>query len=176
MKASAPEIPDETLDRTGWELSSEESDTATKDAFGVIEFELSMWTKKYEKDAGLAFANRTRMKPGLTDLPFGLGKGRVADFMKSRAVDRMTSELEKREIREVTVEGKAKTETERGETVDLRSIDAVYVREDGTAVDTEGWVGVRHTDNAFLTVGGVRPASDGEKRAEDVLDLIRSTE
>lgn len=173
---TAPVIPDGTLDATGWEITSEESDTATKDAFGVVKFELSMWTKKYEKENGLAFANRTRIKPSLTDLPFGLGEGRVADFMKSRAVDRLTSELQKREVRDATVEGRARTETETGEGIDLRRIEAVYESRDDRAVGVKGWIGVRHTDDAFLTVGGVRPPSDDDGRAKDVLDLIRSAE
>jgi hypothetical protein len=168
-----PEIPDETLESTGWRPVSEETDTTTKDVLGAFEFEVYMHTKKYENNDGdgIFFINKTRTEPSPDDLPLGVGEDRIAGIVKSRAIKKLKDELEHRGVRGMTVEEERDTETEAGEVFELERLEATY---QGTEV--RGWAGVVRRDDYFLTAGGVCPTAEGENTREqrDLLRLAKS--
>jgi hypothetical protein len=174
----APEIPDDVLEKRGWEERSGDTETMTKDVFGAVEVEALAHTKKYEvvgadeKDARLLFVNRTRTKPGFEDLPFGVGEERVKDIIKSFALDRFKDEFRERGVRDIEEVGDEETETRTGETAKLQRFEATRTV-GGRDVDVSGWIGVWYRNGDVFTAGGVY-ATGKEEQGEDILELIES--
>lgn len=172
----APEIPEAVLDEHGWEETSEDTETMTKDVFGAVEVEALAHTKKYEvagadeDDARLLFANRTRTKPGFEDLPFGVGEERVKDIIKSFARDRFKDEFRDRGVRNIDESEEEETTTDTGETVDLQQFVATR-SVGGRDAEVSGWIGVWYREGDVFTAGGVYPTEDGDSE-EEVLNLI----
>jgi hypothetical protein len=176
----APVIPDAVLEEHGWEETSGDTETITKDVFGAVEVEALAHTKKYEvigadeDDARLLFANRTRTKPGFEDLPFGVGEERVKDIIKSFARDRFKDEFRERGVSDIEEHEEKETEAETGEKIELQRFKASR-KVGGSKINVSGWIGVWYRDGDVFTVGGVYPADDAEKEhEEEVLELIRA--
>ncbi|MDZ7687807.1 MAG: DUF6517 family protein [Halobacteriales archaeon] len=174
----APEIPDAVLEQHGWEETSGDTETMTKDVFGAVEVEALAHTKKYkvadapDDDARLLFVNRTRTKPGFEDLPFGVGEERVKDIIKSFARDRFKDEFRERGVSGIEEGEEEETTTETGETAELQRFDATRTV-GGVDVDVSGWIGVWYRDGDVFTAGGVYPEGD-EEDGEEILNLIKS--
>jgi hypothetical protein len=176
----APVIPDAVLEEHGWEETSGDTETMTKDVFGAVEVEALAHTKKYEvvgadeDDARLLFANRTRTKPGFEDLPFGVGEERVKDIIKSFARDRFKDEFRERGVNDIEEHEEKEIEAETGEKIELQRFKATR-KVGGSDVNVSGWIGVWYRDGDVFTVGGVYPADGAEKEhEEEVLELIRA--
>jgi len=176
----SPEISDETLEEHGWEQTSEDTETMTKDVFGAVEVEALAHTKKYEvvdaseDDPRLLFVNRTRTDPGYDSLPFGVGEERVKSVIKSFARERFKDEFRDRGVTDIDEREDDETTTETGETADLQRFEAT--REvGGRDVEVSGWIGVWYRDGDVFTAGGVYPADATEERHEqEVLSLVRA--
>jgi hypothetical protein len=174
----APEIPDVVLEDKGWEETSGDTETMTKDVFGAVEVEALAHTKKYEvadadeDDTRLLFVNRTRTEPSYEDLPFGVGEDRVKEIIKSFALDRFKDEFRERGVNEIDEGEDEKTETNTGETVDLQRFEATR-NVGGKDVPVSGWIGVWYRDGDVFTAGGVYPTGESEY-GNDVFELIES--